>query len=164
MIGMQFSILATLLYGIVGGPGVGKTSIVDALKEKGEMTVREVATDFIFEQMEGGIKEPWNEENFPAFSSSPLTFRENEILEKSKGMKKKRVFSDRAILDLYVYLDVRGKINSEEYKRGHELIKSVNPDERYKAIFLVLPWGDSSKDYRKALNRHEEQDEAEKIA
>ncbi len=52
---------------------------------------------------------------------------------------KKRVFSDRAVLDLYVYLDVHGKLNSDEFKKGSEIIKSVNPGERYKAVFLVLP-------------------------
>ncbi len=163
MLNSFFSSLAVALYGIVGGPGVGKTSIIEALKEKGETTVREVATDYIFERMEEGVKEPWAEDNFQLSILNRTLHRENETLEKSRILKKKRVFSDRAILDLFVYLDVRGKLQTEEFKKGNEIIKSVKPEERYKAVFLVLPWGDATKDYRKDLNRHEELDEAQKL-
>lgn len=152
--------LAVALYGIVGGPGVGKTSIIDALREKGEETSQEVATDFILERMEDGSKEPWNENDFQYTILNRTLEREDEVMRKSKLTNKERIFTDRAVLDLYVYLEVRGKKGSEEYQKSDELIKKVNVNDRYKAIFLVLPWGDEVNDYHNAKNRHEEVDEA----
>ncbi len=159
----MFTTLAVALYGIVGGPGVGKTSIIEALKEKGEEISREVATDYILEKLEEGSKEPWNEQDFQFTILSRTLERENEILQKSISTKKKRIFSDRAILDLYVYLDVRGKINSDEFVKSDEMIKKIQVQNRYKGIFFVLPWGEGEDDYRKAKNRHEDHDEAQKI-
>lgn len=156
--------LAVSLYGIVGGPGVGKTSIIEALKDKGEEISQEVATDYILERMEEGAKEPWNEKDFQFTILNRTLDRENEVIKKSKLTNKHRIFSDRAILDLYVYLDVRGKMNTEEYKKSDDLIKKVNVHNRYKAIFFVLSWGDEVQDYRTATNRHEEFDEAKQLA
>ena len=79
-------------------------------------------------------------------------------------MNKERVFSDRAVLDLYVYLEVRGQKGSNEYQKSDELIKSVGAKDRYQAIFLVMPWGDEVNDYHMAKNRHEKVDEARILA
>ena len=163
MLGGFTAVLAVALYAIVGGPGVGKTSIIEALQEKGEETSREVATDYILERMEGGSKEPWKEKDFQLAILNRTLNRENKALQKSLQMKKSRIFSDRAILDLYVYMDVRGQLNSEEYKKSDDIIKEVKVQQRYTAIFFVLPWGEGSKDYKRAENRHEEHDEAQKL-
>lgn len=48
------------LYVITGGPGTGKTSLIEALERDGLKTIKEVARDIIKEQQQqGGEALPW---------------------------------------------------------------------------------------------------------
>ena len=52
----------TGLYVITGGPGTGKTSLIEELKTVGYQTVKEVARDIIKEQqLQGGNALPWKD-------------------------------------------------------------------------------------------------------
>ena len=153
--------LATALYAIIGGPSVGKTSIIESLKEEGEATVREVATDLIEEKMKKGIKEPWNDHDFQYNITLTHLKREEEAL-KSYNMKD-RIFVDRGILDSYIYLDLRDKLKTDEFKKVSEVIESVNAGNRYEAVFYVEPHSGSAFNPLITEVRHEDLDESQKI-
>ena len=55
-------LIKTGLYVITGGPGTGKTSLIEELKIVGYQTVKEVARDIIKEQQQqGGDALPWKD-------------------------------------------------------------------------------------------------------
>ena len=51
-------------YVLTGAPGAGKTSVLDALRERGFPVVAEAATDVISDQEARGIAEPWQQDDF----------------------------------------------------------------------------------------------------
>lgn len=158
MIGIVF--LATSLYAIIGGPSVGKTSILEELKSKGQHTIEEAATVIIKKNFKNGIKNPWEKEGFQADIFALQLELENKAMKSSK----QEFFVDRGILDNLVYLEINGKKNTKEYKNIKNKIQAMNIANHYKAIFYVEPY---SKDKFKTSTteiRHENTEEALKIA
>jgi predicted ATPase len=51
-------------YVLTGAPGAGKTSVLDALRERGFPVVTEAATDVISQQQARGVAEPWQQDDF----------------------------------------------------------------------------------------------------
>ncbi|WP_233579213.1 AAA family ATPase [Micromonospora sp. BL4] len=51
-------------YVLTGGPGVGKTTLIQALRRRGHLVVREAATDVIAARQAQGCAEPWREPEF----------------------------------------------------------------------------------------------------
>jgi predicted ATPase len=51
-------------YVLTGAPGAGKTSVLDALRERGFPVVAEAATDVIGQQQARGVAEPWQRDDF----------------------------------------------------------------------------------------------------
>lgn len=51
-------------YVLTGAPGAGKTSVLDALAERGFPVVAEAATDVIGRQQACGVAEPWLRDDF----------------------------------------------------------------------------------------------------
>ncbi|RAO39478.1 hypothetical protein PSN13_00502 [Micromonospora saelicesensis] len=51
-------------YVLTGAPGAGKTSVIEALRHRGHVTVREAATDLIAERQAQGYAEPWHDHDF----------------------------------------------------------------------------------------------------
>ena len=55
-------------YCIIGGPGAGKTSLINFLAQQGYAVVPEAATILIQQALEKGIHEPWFEPHFSTAS------------------------------------------------------------------------------------------------
>ncbi|MGW3607157.1 AAA family ATPase [Micromonospora sp. NPDC005161] len=51
-------------YVLTGAPGAGKTTLIEALRHRGHVTVREAATDVITQRQAQGHAEPWCEPSF----------------------------------------------------------------------------------------------------
>jgi predicted ATPase len=51
-------------YVLTGAPGAGKTSVLDALRNRGFPVVAEAATDVISQQQARGVAEPWQQDDF----------------------------------------------------------------------------------------------------
>ena len=47
-----------------GAPGVGKTTIIDRLRDRGRSVVVEAATDFNHTRLAAGVAQPWTETGF----------------------------------------------------------------------------------------------------
>ncbi len=90
----------TKTYVLTGGPGSGKTSLLNCLEfYHNEFTIREAAEDYIKLQQALGIGDPWNNPNF-----------QKEILDLQLKRKKNipqgidRIFVDRDVIDGLAYL------------------------------------------------------------
>jgi predicted ATPase len=90
-------------YVLIGGPGVGKTTLLKHLGEAGYPTVGEAARDIIDEQLRLGTDVlPWRDQT--AFQRSVLTLQ----LERERMSEGPIVFMDRGVPDGIAYLRVRG--------------------------------------------------------
>ena len=148
--------IAAAIYAIIGGPSVGKTSIIEELKADGEATIEETATALIKESIDQGINEPWLKENF-----QPTIFMRQLALEK-EALKKdhNRIFVDRGLLDNLVYLELNNKRDSKEYKSIEDQLKTIDIAKRYAAIFFIEPHTKESFQLEQNPIRRESTDEA----
>lgn len=89
-------------YIITGGPGVGKTTLLNELGKAGEITLSEVAREIIAEEQkkEKGIL-PWT--NLAEFQK--LTAQRQVHKEKSVGNGYNRIFQDRSLVDSIAYAE-----------------------------------------------------------
>jgi predicted ATPase len=133
-------------YVITGGPGFGKTSLVQALRAEGFWTGREVARDLIQEiQQRGGSELPWNDR--AAFEKLLLARKIGEYLSAPLDQV---CFFDRGLPDAVTYCRRDG------VEPTPETIKSCLV-HRYDGVFIVPPW---PKIYKKDGERRETFEEA----
>lgn len=121
-------------YVVTGGPGVGKTTLLEELQTRGYEIVPEIARELIREQQKtNGEALPWKNKLLykeMMFDRSVSSF---EYIEK-KVDNQKPVFFDRGFLDTLCYA---GLIQSEI----SELMKSYAKNWRYNEnIFILPPW------------------------
>ena len=158
MIGFIF--FATSIYAIIGGPSVGKTSIIEELKAKGKKTIEEAATVIIKQNLKKGIKCPWEKDGFQA----SIFKLQLELEKKAFSSSEEDYFVDRGILDNLVYLEINERKNTKEYKTIKTKIYSLNVDSRYEAVFYIEPYSKDSFKTSKSEIRHEDTKQALKIS
>lgn len=116
---------------LIGGPSSGKTTLIEALKEKGHTCYPEVSREVIKEAQEQGIEQ--------LFLEKPLLFSEL-LLE---GRKKQYhlaqqesasvVFLDRGIPDVLAYMHYIGDAYPSFFDQACK-------DHAYTTIFVLPPW------------------------
>ena len=117
---------ARLRFVLTGGPGVGKTTLLEHLRSLGYSTVREAARDVIGEQMKLGTDVlPWKDQ--PAFQRRVLKVQ----LEREESATGPLIFADRGVPDGIAYLRASG------LGVLRELLE--NARDRYEGVFLVEP-------------------------
>jgi len=120
---------------ITGGPGSGKTSLINELNNSGYLTVPEEGRRIIKEQIESaGEGLPWK--NKPVFAALMLKSSleaYQKMLQESAGPL---VFFDRGIPDTIGYMELENIPISPET----ELIIRANP--YHINVFLLPPWKD----------------------
>lgn len=123
-------------YVITGGPGVGKTTLLDELKRRNHQIVPEIARELIKEQQtKKGNALPWRNKNLykeVMFERSISSYREID----NKNNKGKLIFFDRGFLDSICYAElIQSKIS--------ERMKSYAENWRYnKSVFMLPPWNE----------------------
>ncbi len=115
---------------ISGGPGFGKTSIIDELEKRSYNVMHEVSRSIIKEQLEsGGDILPW--ENLTTFSR--LLF-ERRVKQFQEAAENKWVFFDRGIPDIVAYM---GK---DELEIPSSYMLKLEECNYYPLVFIVPPW------------------------
>jgi predicted ATPase len=142
---MQTVIAQLLIYAVVGGPGSGKTSIIESLKMQSEVVVFEAATHLIEERQKQNIAHPWENPDFNFHVSLFQEYLEEEAFQEAKQINKSRVFVDRGILDPLVYEEIdlsTYPIKVERLENYHRLKNRIAAmiKDRYEKIFFILPY------------------------
>lgn len=117
---------------ITGGPGTGKTSLLNELKKRGYRCIEEEARQIIQEQMSiEGDAVPWK--NLTLFKEI-LFHRTVETYKLAQENGKEITFFDRDILDLIGY-DRHSKVES-----SNELKSTAQTLTYNKKAFIAPPW------------------------
>lgn len=121
------------LYIISGGPGVGKTTLINQLRQTGFLTAEEEARRIIKDQLTiGGDGLPWRNKVLYAqlmFDASVRTF------EKIKNDNfAGPIYFDRGILDTVCYM------NMENIPVSREAAEVIHKCVYNKNVFILPPW------------------------
>lgn len=136
---------------ITGGPGSGKTVLINHIQNLGFQCKHEISRTITIEAQKNGIEQ--------LFIEDPLLFS-NKLLEgrlrqfhESKQVSETHLFYDRGLPDIIAYLDY----TNADYPNHFNKTCNMN---RYDSIFLLPPWKDI---YTQDNERYESFKEAEKI-
>jgi predicted ATPase len=116
---------------ITGGPGTGKTTIIDKLIEKGFVCFPEISREIIHEAQKKGIEQ--------LFLEKPLLFSELLLEGRKKQFAKaceiphSPVFLDRGIPDILAYMHYIG----DSYPA---FFYEACVENSYDKIFVLPPW------------------------
>lgn len=137
---------------ITGGPGSGKTSIINELVARNYHCLPEISRDVILEARKKGIEQ--------LFLTHPLLFSEKllqgriEQFMQTLHLDESLVFLDRGIHDVVAYMDFIG----DEYP---EPFTAACKDHTYDLVFILPPWKDiyisdneRYENYEQALSIH----------
>lgn len=115
---------------VSGGPGFGKTSIINELEAQNHICMHEVSRSIIKEQLEiGGDILPWK--NLSTFSR--LIF-ERRVKQFEEAVENKWVFFDRGLPDIMAYM---GK---DELEIPSKYIQKIQECSYFPHVFIVPPW------------------------
>lgn len=118
---------------ITGGPGTGKSSIIDELKKRDHICFEEVSRQVTLEARKNGIEQ--------LFLTQPLLFSKLLLEGRTKQFTEANthqnttIFLDRGLPDVLAYMDF--------YKSNYpEHFINVCQNHRYDKVFIVTPWKD----------------------
>ncbi len=116
---------------ITGGPGTGKSSVINALAAKGYCCLEEVSRHITLESKSKGIDQ--------LFLKDPLLFSKLLLEGRQKQFKKAAaitsnfVFLDRGIPDIIAYMDYIGNSYPQYFTDA-----CINA--KYDVVFILKPW------------------------
>jgi predicted ATPase len=115
---------------ISGGPGFGKTSIIEELEQRNFKCMHEVSRSIIREQIEkNGDVLPWK--NLTTFSRILFERRVKQFLQTDK---ESLVFFDRGIPDIIAYMSYDNLEIPSSY------MHKVEECSYFNKVFIVPPW------------------------
>jgi predicted ATPase len=118
---------------ITGGPGTGKTTIIDALIEQGYLCFPEISRQITLEAKQQGIEQ--------LFLEKPLLFSELLLEGRKKQYQSalidpaEIVFLDRGIPDILAYMHYIGDSYPAFFDQACK-------DHNYATVFILPPWED----------------------
>lgn len=118
---------------ITGGPGTGKSSIVDELKKRGQICFDEISRQVTLEARKKGIEQ--------LFLTEPLLFSELLLEGRLKQFydadqyEGSTIFLDRGLPDVLAYMDYFGTNYQIDFVETCQI-------NRYDQIFILAPWQD----------------------
>ena len=116
---------------ITGGPGSGKTTLINHIEYLGYPTMHEVSREIINEARKQGIDQ--------LFLTDPMLFSQKLLesrlsqFEKAKDLETAYVFYDRATPDITAYMDFIGAEYAPEFEKPCFT-------HLYDCVFLLPPW------------------------
>ena len=116
---------------LIGGPGTGKTSVLDELKSRSFFCIEEISREITIKAQKDGIEQLFLEDPI-LFSKLLLKGREEQYL-KASNYKNDVVFFDRGLPDIHAYMDY----TNQEYP---SCFKEKSSQFRYDYVFLFKPW------------------------
>ncbi|MEZ4779221.1 MAG: ATP-binding protein [Flavobacteriaceae bacterium] len=136
---------------ITGGPGSGKTSLIQHLEENGYSCIPEISREVILKAQAEGIDQLFLED--PILFSDLLLKGRMQQFEASQTALESFVFFDRGLPDVTAYMDYLGTPYPSYF--SETCLK-----HRYDAIFLLPPWKEI---YIQDNERYESFEQAERI-
>ncbi len=116
---------------ITGGPGTGKTMVINELISRNYICKLEISRKVTLKARKDGVDQLFLTEPL-LFSQLLLEGRIAQYLNANK-MKEKLIFFDRGIPDVHSYMDFLGTEYPETYITNSEKY-------RYSKVFLMPPW------------------------
>ncbi|MDO6759179.1 ATP-binding protein [Tamlana sp. 2_MG-2023] len=116
---------------ITGGPGTGKSTLINALIKRGFPCMEEISRQVIIEAKKKGIDQ--------LFLTNPLLFSEMLLkgraqqFKDAENVKDKAIFFDRGVHDVLAYMDFIGDSYPPEFM---ETCKN----SKYDIVFVLKPW------------------------
>lgn len=136
---------------ITGGPGSGKTALINYLEREGDPVMHEISREVTLEAQKQGIEQLFLE-NPILFSEKLLEGRFNQFVE-AKHCAAPILFYDRGMPDVTAYMDFLNIHYPEKFN-------DVCLQNRYNKVFVLPPW---EAIYQKDNERYESFEQAEKI-
>ena len=136
---------------IAGGPGTGKSTIINALIKRDFKCFEEVSREVILEARKNGDDQ--------LFLTQPLLFSElllkgrKKQYDEAKNSEENVVFLDRGTPDVLAYMDYANETYPEYFTK-------VCNETKYSAVFILQPWQDI---YKQDNERYETFEQAVKI-
>ena len=116
---------------LIGGPGTGKTTLINALRSKGYNCMEEISRQITLEAQEKGIEQLFLEDPL-LFSEQLLLGRQKQFL-KADSLEREVVFFDRGLPDVVAYLDYLKSSYPESFK-------TICSQHSYDKVFILKPW------------------------
>lgn len=136
---------------IIGGPGTGKSSIINGLVDKGYCCYPEISREVTLEAQKRGIEQLFLED--PLLFSQMLLDGRIKQFNNAQNEPHQWVFIDRGIPDIVAYLDFIG----DDYPT--HFIDACN-ENVYTKIFILPPW---EAIYKSDSERYENFEQAKEI-
>jgi len=127
----NFLIVQKKIKVIIGGPGTGKTSIIDALKARGYCCYPEISREVTMEAKKQGIDQLFLEQPL-LFSELLLEGRKKQYLDAQKESHEV-VFIDRGIPDVLAYMHYIG----DSYP---SFFDAACRENIYSEVYILPPW------------------------
>lgn len=116
---------------IAGGPGTGKTTLINHLKTLGFLCYDEISRQITLQARKDGIEQLFLSEPL-LFSEKLLDGRTQQYLNAEKESENV-VFLDRGLPDILAYMDYIGDTYPEHFITTCE-------NHKYDSIFILAPW------------------------
>lgn len=116
---------------ITGGPGTGKTTIIDGLLQKGFACYPEISREVTLEAKKQGIDQLFLEN--PLLFSQMLLDGRLKQFQNAINENNPPVFIDRGIPDILAYMDFIG----DDYPNHFD---EICHQSRYTKVFVLPPW------------------------
>ena len=136
---------------ITGGPGTGKSTLINNLIKRGYSCLEEISRKVIQNAQKKGVDQLFLT-NPLLFSELLLSGREKQFID-AEQFENQTVFFDRGIPDVLAYMDYIGDKYPEKFTESCALAK-------YDAVFILKPW---EAIYKSDNERYESFEQALKI-
>ncbi len=136
---------------LIGGPGTGKSTVLNALEELNYHCMHEVSREVTLEAQKRGIQQLFLTDPL-LFSKMLLEGRERQYNE-SNHASSEWVFFDRGLPDVFAYMDYSDQSYPAYFKEKSEALL-------YDHVFLFQPW---ESIYESDNERYESFEESKEI-
>ena len=116
---------------IIGGPGTGKTTLINALRTKGYSCMEEISRQITLKAQNEGVDQVFLKDPI-WFSDQLLAARKQQFID-AGTVNCPFVFFDRGLPDVIAYLDYIDCDYPEEYIDSCKKYK-------YDKVFILMPW------------------------